>query len=181
MKLLNQVQAGEDRGALADRAGARSTPPRGRLDLLSEPEPASLCGGRARAVRRSAGFSLAEVMVAVGIFFMAIFAILSMVSGSLKNARRLRRLQVDSGMVAAQLLIRTNRFSEGSQSGDFGEVYPDYHWEYDCFVAETNGLMQFDITVFRRGVHDPVDAMSILIFSPDSANAGFGRPRMTGP
>jgi len=131
--------------------------------------------------RRSRGFSLAEVMVAVGIFFMAIFAILSLVSGSLRNARRLRRLQVDAGMVAAQLLIKTNRFSEGSQSGDFGDVYADYHWEYDCSQVETNGLMQFDISVFRRGVHDPVDKMSILIFSPDSANNGFGRPRMSGP
>lgn len=131
--------------------------------------------------RASAAFSLAEVMVAVGIFFMAIFAILSLVSGSLKNARHLRRLHVDAGMVAAQLLIRTNRFSEGSESGNFGDVYPDYRWDYQCSQVETNGLMQFDIQVFRRGVHDPVDQMSILIFSPDSANNGFGRPRMSGP
>ena len=132
-----------------------------------------------RAGRR--GFSLAEVMVAVGIFFMAIFAILSLVSGSLKNVRRLRRLHVDAGMVAAQLLIRTNRFSEGSESGDFGDVYPDYHWQYECSQVETNGLMQFDILVFRRGARDPVDSASILIYSPDSANNGFGRPRMSGP
>ena len=133
------------------------------------------------AGRQSAAFSLAEVMVAVGIFFMAIFAILSLVSGSLKNARHLRRLQVDAGMVAAQLLIRTNRFSEGSESGDFGKVYPDYRWEYECNQVETNGLMQFDIVVYKHGVHEPVDKMSILLFSPESANNGFGRPRMSGP
>ena len=120
-------------------------------------------------------------MIAVGIFFMAIFAILSLVSSSLRNARRLRRLQVDSGMVAAQLLIRTNRFSEGSESGTFGDVYSDFRWEYQCSQVETNGLMQFDIAVFRRGVPDSVDHMSILIFSPESANNGFGRPRMSGP
>ena len=142
-------------------------------------------GGMARGVgaasRRARGFSLAEVMIAVGIFFMAIFAILSLVSGSLKNARRLRRLQVDSGMVAAQLLIRTNRFAEGSDSGNFGNVYPDYRWSYQCQQVETNGLLQFDIQVYRQGVHDPVDRMSVLVFSPDSANNGFGRPRMSGP
>ena len=84
-------------------------------------------------------------------------------------------------MVAAQLLIKTNRFSEGSQSGDFGNVYPDFRWEYECNQVETNGLMQFDILVFKRGVHDPVDSTSILIYSPDSANNGFGKPRMSGP
>jgi len=150
--------------------------------LTSSDEPSSTRMGGVHGRRRSSGFSLAEVMVAVGIFFMAIFAILSLTSGSLRNVRRLRRLQVDAGMVAAQLLIKTNRFSEGSQSGDFGDVYPDYRWEYECTQVETNGLMQFDISVFRRGVHQPVDQMSILRYSPDSAN-GFGKPiiRPMGP
>ena len=138
-------------------------------------EPAEAIGP-VRVRQRTAGFSLAEVMIACGIFFMAVFAILSLVSNSLRGARRLRRLQVDAGMVAAQLLIKTNRFSEGSQSGNFGDVYPDYRWDYECFQVETNGLMQFDIVVFRRGVRDPVSQMSILLFSPDSANNKFGAP-----
>ena len=58
-------------------------------------------------------FSLLEVMVAVGIFFMAMFTILALVSNSLRSARKLRRVEVDAGMVAAQLLIKTNRFNEG--------------------------------------------------------------------
>jgi hypothetical protein len=113
-------------------------------------------------------------MIACAIFFMAVFSILALVSSSLRTARSLRRVEVDAGMVAAQLLIKTNRFSEGTQSGDFGEVYPDYSWEYECSQIETNGLMQFDILVFRHGSRAPVDAMSILLFSPDSANLRFG-------
>ena len=119
-------------------------------------------------------------MIACGIFFMAIFAILALVATSLRQARRLRRLEVDAGMVAAQILIRTNRFSEGSQSGDFGGVYPDYSWEYQCNQVETNGLLQFDITVQRRGNREPTDQISILVFSPESvAMPGMGglRPR----
>jgi Tfp pilus assembly protein PilV len=123
-------------------------------------------------------FSLLEVMIALGIFFMSIFTILALVSSSLRSARSLRRIEVDAGMVAAQLLIKTNRFSEGSQSGDFGQLYPDYSWEYDCNMVETNGLMQFDIKVFQHGSSQPVDAISILLFSPDSASLQFGGPRL---
>jgi Tfp pilus assembly protein PilV len=122
-------------------------------------------------------FSLLEVMIALGIFFIAIFTILALVSSSLRSARGLRRVEVDAGMVAAQLLIKTNRFSEGSQSGDFGQLYPDYTWEYDCSMVETNGLMQFDIRVLHSGNRQPVDSMSILLFSPDSAAQQFGAPR----
>jgi hypothetical protein len=117
-------------------------------------------------------------MIACGIFFMCIFAILGLVAGGLRNARGLRRIEVDAGMVAAQLLIRTNKFYEGSESGDFGDLYPDYSWTYDCAEYETNGLMKFDILVFRRHNHQPVDAMSILMYSPDSVSQIPGaRPR----
>ena len=40
--------------------------------------------------RESRAFSLLEVMVAIGIFFMAVFAILGLVSSSLANARQLQ-------------------------------------------------------------------------------------------
>jgi Tfp pilus assembly protein PilV len=126
---------------------------------------------------RPPAFSLLEVMIALAIFFMAIFTILALVSNSLRSARKLRRVEVDAGMVAAQLLIKTNRFSEGSESGDFGQLYPEYSWAYDCNMVETNGLMQFDIRVFHRGNRLPVDNLSILLFSPDSASMALGGPR----
>lgn len=51
------------------------------------------------AARRH-GFSLLEVMIAIGVFFLAVFAILGLVSSSLGNARRLQRPLVDAGAVA---------------------------------------------------------------------------------
>ena len=62
-------------------------------------------------------------MIACGIFFMAIFAILAMVSSVLRNARGLRRIELDAGMVAAQV-CKTNKLYEGTESGDFGNLYP---------------------------------------------------------
>ncbi len=121
-------------------------------------------------------FSLLEVMIASGIFFMCIFAILAMVSSVLRNARSLRRMELDAGMVAAKVVGVTNKLYEGTESGDFGDLFPGYSYETATYEAATNGLWQVDIVVRRRGLAQPVDSMSILVFSPDSS-IGLGRPR----
>jgi Tfp pilus assembly protein PilV len=122
-------------------------------------------------------FSLLEVMIACGIFFMAVFAILALVAGTLRNARSLRHVDVDAGMVAAQI-YKTNKLYEGFESGDFGNIAPDYSWDTEITQAATNGLFQVDIVVHRRGVQKPVDTMSIFVYAPESPqNGGFGAPR----
>jgi Tfp pilus assembly protein PilV len=123
----------------------------------------------------AAAFSLLEVMIACGIFFMCVFAILALVSGVLRNARSLRRVEVDAGMVAAQI-YKTNKLYEGMESGDFGNLYPDYSWQTEVREAATNGLFQVDIVVNRRGLQKPVDTMSIWVYAPESPSQGFGRP-----
>ena len=112
-------------------------------------------------------FSLLEVMIACGIFFMAVFAILALIAGVLRNARSLRRVELDAGMVAAQI-SNTNKLYEGTASGDFGKIYPDYSWETESFEVATNGLWQVDIVVRRRGLQNPVDVMSIWLYRPES-------------
>jgi hypothetical protein len=125
-----------------------------------------------RITPSQAAFTLMEVMIASFIFFMAIFAILAMVSNVLRNARSLRRVELDAGMVAAQL-SNTNKLTEGTQSGDFGNMYQDYSWEADQYEVGTNGLWQVDIVVHRRGLQKPADVMSIWLFRPES-QSGFG-------
>jgi len=133
-------------------------------------------GGLRRRSRPQTAFSLLEVMIACGIFFMAIFAILAMVSSALRNARFLRVVDVDAGMVATQI-YKTNKLYEGVESGDFGKLLPDYSWETSTAQVETNGLFQVDIVVHRRGAKDPVDTMSIWLYAPESSQGGgFGRP-----
>jgi hypothetical protein len=125
-----------------------------------------------RSLRAQTAFSLLEVMIACGIFFMAVFAILAMVSNVLRNARGLRRTPLDAGMVAAQV-SNTNKLTEGTQSGDFGNMYQDYSWESDTYEppGATNGLWQVDIVVRRRGVQKPVDVMSIWLYRPESQSS----------
>jgi hypothetical protein len=112
-------------------------------------------------------------MIASGIFFMSIFAILALMSSLLRNARSLRRIELDAGMVAAQV-CNTNKLYEGADSGDFGKLYPGYSWETDTYEAETNGLWQVDIVVRRQGIPQPVDRMSLYLYRPES-QSGFGR------
>ncbi len=133
-----------------------------------------------RASNEGEAFTLLEVMIACGIFFIAVFAILGMVSSCLRNARALRHIEVDAGMVAAQL-YKTNKLSEGVVSGDFGDMYREYTWEEDTEEAATNGLYQVDIVVRKRGLQNPVDTMSVWIYSPESSAGPFNRSPFSNP
>ena len=129
--------------------------------------------------------TLLEVMLATAFFFMAMFAILALVSGTLRNARALQRTEVDGGLLAAELSL-TNRLTEASESGDFGDLYPGRAWRRDVYlapVAPTNGLFQADFTITRKGNADAVESqMSILLFRPDSQSGiGAGMTGMTPP
>ena len=123
--------------------------------------------GQSQGDGHASAFSLIEVMIALAIFFLAVFTILDVVSSGLKNARLLQRKRVDAGMVAAQLVL-TNKLTEEIESGDFGDLYRDYTWTRDTYEAATNGLFQVDMIV-QRG-NGPVESkMSILLFRPESA------------
>jgi hypothetical protein len=126
-------------------------------------------------------FSLMEVMIAMGIFFMCTFVILSLVSSSLQNARRLQRPMVDAAMIASELSL-TNKLVETTMSGDFGKAYPGYTWMADINEVMTNKLFQVDYVVQRSSSREVVQKMSVLFFRPQSPagsldGAIVGRPR----
>jgi hypothetical protein len=128
----------------------------------------------------SRAFTLIEVMVACGIFFMATFAILALVSTTLRNARGLQKGYVDAGMAAAQVfqIFKTNTDPELSVSGDFGDSLRDYSWEANSQEYDTNGLLQVDIVVNKRGNRQPVDTLTILVYQANAKSSAFGAPRI---
>jgi hypothetical protein len=134
---------------------------------------------RTRLSRRThRAFTLLEVMIASGIFFMASFSILALVSQSLRNARSLQRPPVDAGMVAAQYAA-TNRFFEGTRSGDFdSDALRDYSWTVDTYEVGTNGLLAADVVLDQRGLKNAADKMSIIIFDPNYRATPGGAPRL---
>ena len=119
--------------------------------------------------RPGAAFTLIEVLIAGGILFMCLFAILALLLTSLNNARLLQRLPVDpSGMLAAQASLN-QKLEEGTDSGDFGDLYPDYRWMSETNRVGTNGLFEVDYVVYRRSGDRTVDShLCFLLYRPDS-------------
>ena len=74
-------------------------------------------------------------MIASGILFLCLFAILGLLANVLRNARALQRVSVnDAGSVAAYFSARTNLHEEGIECGEFDELgefsdrYRDLEW-----------------------------------------------------
>lgn len=124
--------------------------------------------------KRRAAFTLIEVVVAVGVFFMAMFAILGVMSQCIRAVSSLQKDSPTAGMVAAQAMAN-DKWEEGSDSGDFGDFYPDYTWEtttnrYEGITPGEDGnqppLFELDIIVRHKG--QLASALSVLHYSPNS-------------
>ena len=115
----------------------------------------ALCG-RAATSKHSknplAGFSLLEVMIAMAVFFIVVFAILGVVVQSLGAARALQQQHADCGM-AAQMWWGSNTVEPGFYSGDFEGLVPGYTWEADIppdLPMHSNGLYLINLRVTRN-------------------------------
>jgi len=130
--------------------------------------------GRGRRVK---GFSLLEVMIAIGIFFMVAFTVLALVSRCLRQAGALGQVRTPIGSLAAQTAA-TNQLEEGVESGDFEDLFPDYRWSRDIYEI-TNGLYEVNLSVTRGSQGKPSE-MTILLYRPKGAPTGGRRPGRVG-
>ena len=127
-----------------------------------------------RPATRPRAFTLIEVMIAVTIFFMAMFTILGVLAASLHAASILKSSAPTADMVAGQLSL-TNKLEEGTLSGDFGEIpiYDGYRWMAGVSLAATNGLYQVEIAVLNPS--GQVDStLNILLYKPDTQGNHMG-------
>ncbi len=124
--------------------------------------------------RPAEAFSLLEVMIAAGIFFMAIFAILQLVSTNIRNARLLQDQQVTDipAMVMADV-IQTNKLQEGTYDYDISALYPGYQCSYDVTEVASNGFFKVECVVTKPG-GGPNSQLSLssLVYRPDSPRGG---------
>lgn len=137
------------------------------------------------------GFTLAEVLIAVGIFVIAIFAILKMVSQSMELVKSMQKQRPDLGTLAGKTMkelippdgdlatgeTRPDDEDFGGNNGDSYALYPDAGWErYLEAIDETNGLYRATITVEELNKDGQVTESTInfLLFNPDLAEAEAG-------
>ncbi len=121
-----------------------------------------------RKSQELAAFTLLEVMLAIAIFFMAMFAILGLLTSGVRAASMFRNNGPTAGMILSQLSA-TNILIEGSQSGNFKDVpiYEGYQWAANLHEVDTNGLFQADVVV-TDSKGNPYSTMSALLYRPDS-------------
>ncbi|PYJ56815.1 MAG: hypothetical protein DME24_21050 [Verrucomicrobia bacterium] len=140
------------------------------------PMKCAVPGWASRAGNFARAFTLLEVMIALMIFFMAIFAILGTVTRSLGAARSLQQKFPDIDALGAEVIMtmKTNKLEEGSIDGDFGDLYPGYAWRRDINLKATNGLFQVDFIIQSSGGRQRVEwTNSILVW--DTRWSSFGR------
>jgi hypothetical protein len=117
-------------------------------------------------------FTLLEVMIAVGIFFVGSFAVLSLISQSLSNAQRLKHPLVDASAILAELSL-TNQFVEGPVSGNLGDFlgkgYAEYNWQGQITEVRSNHLYSADFYIYNvKDNRNPVAHTSTLFYRPQS-------------
>lgn len=82
-------------------------------------------------MRRDSGFTLLEVMIAIAIIAIALVAVLGSQSQSLSLASE-AKFNTTAALLAQSKMAEVEAASPEeliSNSGDFGEDFPDYRWE----------------------------------------------------
>ncbi len=141
----------------------------------------------------SAGFTLAEVLIAVAIFAVAVFAILELVNQNLQLVRMMQKQRPDLGALADRTLTEPAEAANGTlrvqlddspMDEDFGlnegagadALYPDSSWWRDIEpLDETNGLYRVTIHVEETNAGETREiTLRYLMFRPDVAEAEAG-------
>jgi len=129
---------------------------------------------RAFPIAGRRAFTLLEVMIAIAIFFVSAFAILSLISTSLNNVRRLQRPSVDASPVLARYAA-TNSLVEGTYQGSLGDPemlgkdYRDYNWIADIVEIGSNHLYSVECVIRpANGGREIVSHMSTVLYKPQS-------------
>lgn len=137
--------------------------------------PLPLPRGRATPV---AAFTLLEVTLAMALLFSITFILLQITSTNLRVAKLLQRTTIDASSLAAELSL-TNRLEEGTESGDFGDLYPNHTWQREITLVGTNGLYECRFEVLGARDSTPESELVVLLYRPDSAR-GTGGARLRG-
>jgi general secretion pathway protein I len=127
-------------------------------------------------MERNRGFTLLEVMIAVAIIGIALVAVLGSQSQSLSLASE-AKFNTTAALLAQGKMaeIETESMENlSSDSGDFGEDFPNYHWEYTVSSLSIAGveqaldfLRQIDLTVYWGDTDHYQYRLRLYRFAPE--------------
>lgn len=122
-------------------------------------------------LEKQSAFTLMEVMIAIAVFCIGVFAILGLVASVMRGARLLDKPMVDASVVASEI-AQTNKLVEiQGTSGDLSEFlgnnYKGFEYVYGIEEVESNHLYHAQILVTSDAPGKPlVSKMDILLFRP---------------
>ncbi len=108
------------------------------------------------------GFTLLEVMLAMAILAITLVVIFQSQSQSVSMAGE-ARFQTTATLLAQGKIAEieaANPEGISSDSGDFGDDFPDYSWELDVTETELESLKKIEVTV----VNDRITSNNTLRF-----------------
>jgi len=117
--------------------------------------------------RISRGFTLIEVLVTLLFISIALPAIMGGITAATKIAASSKRRDEASGLAQSQLaqLLASGTWQTGNSSGDFGNDWPDYHWQSNvaAWASDTSGegIEQIDLKVTWNGVRGQEDSITL--------------------
>ena len=128
-------------------------------------------------MERARGFTLLEVMIAMAIIAIALVAVLGSQSQSLDLASEAKFKTTAALLAQGKMAEIETESMEGlsSDSGDFGEDFPDYHWEYTVGDLSLAGaeealdfLKQIDLVVYWGSSEEYQYRIRLYRFTPMS-------------
>ena len=132
---------------------------------------------RNEALERARGFTLLEVMIAMAIIAIALVAVLGSQSQSLDLASE-AKFKTTAALLAQGKMAEIETASMenlSSDSGDFGEDFPNYHWEYTVGDLSLAGveealdfLKQIDLVVYWGNSEEYQYRIRLYRFAPMS-------------
>ena len=98
------------------------------------------------------GFTLLEVMLAMAILAIALVAVFQSQSQSISMANKSRFATTASLLAQSKMAeIEAMDLEDiSSDSGDFGEDFPDYSWRVDVTETEIENLKKVKVTVINE-------------------------------
>jgi hypothetical protein len=125
--------------------------------------------------RAARAFTLLEVMIAVGILFMCLFAVLALTSNSLASARKLQlHKNMDAATYESQVYTIYSNTNQMDQDGeddiDLGDDFPGVKCHVDWQDAKTNGLR--DMRVVVTDSHGGQIENHFFLYKPEDRRGG---------
>ena len=134
--------------------------------------------GHARRGRKSAGFSLMEVLVAVALLSIALVGLTRGLVTALASSRDSALLSQAVWVAAARVeFIRADYLpAEGESEGTSGE----FNWRQTISRTGTDGLFEVRVEVSRGEDRIPLYTLNTLIFDPPPVSGETDRDRERG-